>query len=144
MKNVWRSIIEFNVPSEIGNERMVVDRVAAEARNYISGEPLEKLKTAVAEATLNAIEHGNQSRAELPVSVNLLISETAIAVRISDEGGDQPIPEHTSPDLEKKLAGLETPRGWGLFLIRNMVDEINITYDNGRHTVELLIYQNQN
>ena len=27
------------------------------------------------------------------------------------------------PDLEAKLAGLQTPRGWGLFLIGNMVDE---------------------
>jgi anti-sigma regulatory factor (Ser/Thr protein kinase) len=144
MNSLMHSIAEFIVPSEIGNERLVVDNIAALAGKYLSGESLERLKTAVGEATLNAIEHGNQNRAELPVSIELLVSDIAIAVRISDEGGNQLIPEHTSPDLEKKLAGLETPRGWGLFLIKNMVDEVNISSDGVHHTLELLIYRNQN
>ena len=43
------------------------------------------------------------------------------------------------PDLEAKLAGEQTPRGWGLFLIKSMVDEMHVINENDLHTVELLI-----
>ena len=43
-------------------------------------------------------------------------------------------------DLEAKLAGLQTPRGWGLFLIENMVDEMNVLSDEVHHTIELVVY----
>ena len=39
-----------------------------------------------------------------------------------------------------KLAELQTPRGWGLFLIKNMVDEMHVTNDVDHHTVELIVY----
>ena len=62
-----------------------------------------------------------------------------MAVRISDQGGGQPATETEDPDLEAKLAGQQSPRGWGLFLIKNMVDEMNITEDGAVHTVELVV-----
>jgi anti-sigma regulatory factor (Ser/Thr protein kinase) len=44
-----------------------------------------------------------------------------------------------APDIDAKLAGLQSPRGWGLFLIRNMVDELNTSSDDRHHTVELVV-----
>ena len=43
-------------------------------------------KTAVAEAAMNAIEHGNDGRAELPVDVEVVVSGGVLTVRITDEG----------------------------------------------------------
>jgi anti-sigma regulatory factor (Ser/Thr protein kinase) len=101
---------------------------------------LERLKTAVAEATMNAMEHGNGYRAEVPVSIEVLRSGRELAVRITDRGGS-PVPETAeAPDLEAKLEGLQTPRGWGLFLIKNMVDEMHISSDGAHHTVELVLH----
>ena len=101
---------------------------------------LERLKTAVAEATMNAIEHGNQNRAELPVVVRVLSTDETLSVQIRDQGGTREIPEHPqTPDLEAKLAGLQSPRGWGLFLIKNMVDDMNFTSGDQHHTVELIV-----
>ena len=34
-----------------------------------------------------------------------------------------------APDIERKLAGEQKPRGWGLFLIKNMVDSMDVTSD---------------
>ena len=45
------------------------------------------------------------------------------------------------PDLDAKLAGMQSPRGWGLFLIRNMVDELHTTTDEVHHTVELVMHR---
>jgi anti-sigma regulatory factor (Ser/Thr protein kinase) len=132
---------EFEIPSEPGNER----RAIALVENAVQGlelplAQLERLKTAVGEATMNAIEHGNQNRAELPVVVRVLATDTNLAVQIRDQGGARAIPTNPqTPDLEAKLAGLQSPRGWGLFLIKNMVDELHVTSDDRHHTVELIV-----
>jgi anti-sigma regulatory factor (Ser/Thr protein kinase) len=117
-----------------------MERVAASIRNVdLTGRRLERLKTAVAEATMNAIEHGNQGHAELPVRLEVSTSDGHLVVRITDLGGGRVIPEATTPDLEAKLAGLQKPRGWGLFLIKNMVDDVRVTSDERHHTVELIM-----
>jgi anti-sigma regulatory factor (Ser/Thr protein kinase) len=133
-------ITEFEVPSEMGNERLVMDRVVDAVADSLSGETLERLKTAVSEAAMNAIEHGNKGRSEVPVSVQVLGSGGGVRVRITDRGGGPEEPDTDTPDLEAKLAGLQDPRGWGLFLIKNMVDEMYVTNDGEFHTIELVIH----
>jgi anti-sigma regulatory factor (Ser/Thr protein kinase) len=44
------------------------------------------------------------------------------------------------PDLEAKLAGTQTQRGWGLFLIQTMVDEVRVSGNPDHHTIELVMY----
>jgi serine phosphatase RsbU (regulator of sigma subunit)/anti-sigma regulatory factor (Ser/Thr protein kinase) len=139
----WRHLAEFSLPSQPGNERLAAERVAAAAAELdLPPQRLERLKTAVAEATMNAMEHGNHYQPELPVSIRVLHSAAlaALAVRITDQGGGQPIPDPETPDLEAKLAGLQSPRGWGLFLIEKMVDEMHVTSDATHHTIELILY----
>jgi len=132
-------VAQFTIASEPGNERAAMRRIGEEAQPYLPPMKLEQLKTAVAEATLNAIEHGNHNQPELDVAIQLVVTDRELTVRISDHGGDQVIPEVTSPNLERKLAGLESPRGWGLFLIRNLVDEARITNQSDRHTMVLVM-----
>ncbi|HWL48844.1 MAG TPA: ATP-binding protein, partial [Acidimicrobiia bacterium] len=100
---------------------------------------LERLKTAVGETVMNAIEHGNENRSELDVDVQVCANEEAVSVLVSDQGGDRLIPEATVPDLDAKIAGEQTPRGWGLFLIEKMVDEVRSTSDGATHTIELVM-----
>ena len=135
-----RVLDTFEIPSVPGTERQAMERVAASVRDVgFPARRLERLKTAVAEATMNAIEHGNQGRAELAVRVEVIAMDAQVIVRITDHGGGREIPEATHPDLEAKLAGLQKPRGWGLFLIKNMVDELRVTSDERHHTVELVM-----
>ncbi len=132
--------VGFSIASEPGNEREVSERVA-EAVAPLGLEParLERLKTAVAEAAMNAIEHGNESRSELPVDVAVRASAAELVVAVSDRGGEREIPEAEEPDLEAKLEGLQKPRGWGLYLIRNMVDDVRVSSDGNRHSIELVM-----
>ena len=131
---------KFAIPSEEGNERIAIAKVSA-AVEELGLEParLERLKTAVGETVMNAIEHGNENRAELDVDVQVCANEQSVSVLVSDQGGDRLIPEATVPDLEAKLAGEQTPRGWGLFLIEKMVDEVRSTSDGATHTIELVM-----
>ncbi len=137
----WKALGAFSLASKAGNERVAMDRVAGEAAKYLSEHQLERLRTAVAEAVLNAIEHGNRGREELPVNVEILLSDRDLLVRIRDEGTESPIPENTAPNLEAKLAGGEPSRGWGLFLVRNMVDEVRVVSDDGHHVLEMVVHR---
>lgn len=134
----WTMLAEFETPSGEGNEREVMERVAEAARNILPASRLEKLKTAVAEATMNAMEHGNKNNPDLPVHVEVKASPRLLSVHITDEGGSVPIPDNPAPDLNAKLEGMQSPRGWGLFLIKQFVDELNIITDEEHHTVELI------
>lgn len=130
----------FSLPSKPGNEREALARVAdAVAGCALSDDQRERLKTAVAEATMNAIEHGNRNQPELMVDVTVLDEASRIAVTVTDDGGSPEEIGPTHPDLDLKLAGLQTPRGWGLFLIKSMVDEVEQTTKGGRHTVRLVM-----
>jgi serine/threonine-protein kinase RsbW len=138
----WRVLAELSVPSEPGNERRATEEVAKAVSGLgLPEKTLERLKTAVAEATMNAMEHGNRYNPEVPVEIRLLSSDTDLFVRITDQGGSPvPTPDKEVPDLEAKLEGMQTPRGWGLFLIKNMVDEMHITSDQVHHTVGLVMH----
>ena len=116
-----------------------MDQVAAAAADSMPADRLERLKTAVAEATMNAMEHGNQYHPDMPVRIWVDESHSAVRVRIVDQGGGQFMGEAATPDLEAKLAGLQSPRGWGLFLIQAMVDEMHVSSDDHHHTVELVM-----
>jgi len=103
----------------------------------LTAKQTDRLKTAVGESTMNAIEHGNGFQADLPAHLAVLATDAMLRVRILDHGGDQIIPAAETPDLDAKLAGLQSPRGWGLFLIKNMVDEMKVDTDSEHHIIEL-------
>ncbi|MFL5672540.1 MAG: SpoIIE family protein phosphatase [Chloroflexota bacterium] len=129
----------FSIPGEEGNERLAMDRVAAAVDGLgLAPARLERLKTAVSEAAMNAIEYGSQGQADVPVDVEVETTAESIVVRITDRGLSGTVPDDAeAPDIERKLAGEQKPRGWGLFLIRNMVDSMDVTSDGGTQTVTL-------
>ena len=136
-----RTLAELSIPSEPGNERRATEEVARAVSGLgLPQRTLERLKTAVAEATMNAMEHGNRYDPEVPVTIRVLSSDRAVFVRITDQGGSPGSEPHKEvPDIEAKLAGTQTPRGWGLFLIQNMVDELRVSGNPDHHTVELVV-----
>ena len=137
-----RTLAELSIPSEPGNERQASEQVARAVSGLgLPEKTLERLKTAVAEATMNAMEHGNRYNPNIPVKIQVWLLKERLLVRIIDRGGSPPpSPNAQRPDLEAKLEGKQTPRGWGLFLIRNMVDDMRVSGNPDHHTVELITY----
>ena len=86
---------------------------------------------------MNAIEHGNRNDPSLKLRIAVAASDVQLTVRITDHGGDRTIPAAETPNVAAKLEGRESPRGWGLFLIEQMVDGIRHERDSARHTLEL-------
>ena len=135
------AVTSFSLPGEQGNEREAMDRVAAAVADLgIPEDRLERLKTAVSEAAMNAIEYGSQGREDVPFDVDVAVTADEIVVRVTDRALSGPVPsEHEAPDIDRKLAGEQKPRGWGLFLIEHMVDAMDVSIDDvaGTQTVTL-------
>jgi serine phosphatase RsbU (regulator of sigma subunit)/anti-sigma regulatory factor (Ser/Thr protein kinase) len=136
-------LLTLHVPSEPGGERDVVDRVGEAALDAgMAWDRVQRLRTAVGETVGNAIEHGNRYDPALTVEVVVHAVDGGVQVRVSDRGGafELPAPD-AEPDLDAKLAEEQTPRGWGLFLVRHMVDAVDTLPppddDPDRHTVVL-------
>jgi anti-sigma regulatory factor (Ser/Thr protein kinase) len=89
---------------------------------------------------MNAIEYGSAGDPGIPVRIRVETRPSELQVHIADAGLGGAIPDPSEaeiPDLEAKLAGLQKPRGWGLFLIQQMVDRVEIVRDGERQTVIL-------
>lgn len=135
------TLMQFDLPSQPGNERQAAGKVLESlVGTGLSAARLQRLETAVAEATMNAMEHGNHYQVEVPVHIQVLRSPDRVVVRVIDHGNGDEAHSAETPDLDAKLAGLQSPRGWGLFLIQKMVDEMNIIGDNEHHVIELVIH----
>jgi serine phosphatase RsbU (regulator of sigma subunit)/CHASE1-domain containing sensor protein/anti-sigma regulatory factor (Ser/Thr protein kinase) len=136
-----RVLTDFTLPSEPGNERPAMEKVAEAVQKLpLSEQRLERLKTAVAEVTMNAMEHGNRYDPEVPVHIQVWLLKESLLVRIIDRGsGPLSSLPGKGPDLEAKLGNAQTPRGWGMFLIERMVDEVRVSGNPDHHTVELVM-----
>ncbi len=136
----WRSLGRGAIESRPGNEREAIQRVRDALRNVsLAQNRFEALMTAVGEATMNAMEHGNGYQPGVPVQVETLLASHAVMVRITDQGGSFTLTEIEAPDLAAKLSGLQSPRGRGLFLIERLVDEARVINEGDEHTIALLM-----
>ena len=101
---------------------------------------VERLRAALAETTMNAMEHGNNDDPEVAVKIQVWLLKQRLLVRITNRGsGPPPSPTAQAPDLQAKLRGAQTPRGWGLFLVESKVDEVRISGNPDHHTIALVI-----
>ena len=131
---------ELHVPSVLGNEKVAMEFAASIAKQLdFPPDRIEDLKTAVAEACLNAIEHGNKMDASTKVGISLTIAGGRLQVAIQDEG--KGIGQVPTPDIETQVEGKTDPRGWGIFLIKNLMDEVSFeSTPEGRNVVKMIIH----
>jgi serine/threonine-protein kinase RsbW len=122
MKN--GSFVQVRLPSELGFEKVAMSTAASMAALMgFSADRIDDLKTAVAEACINAIEHGNQLNSSLTVGVVLSTTDDQLEVKVIDDGSGVGASSAASPNIDRKILGEEDPRGLGMFLIQSLVDE---------------------
>jgi serine/threonine-protein kinase RsbW len=131
--------VAVSLPNKLGYERVAMDCSASLGRIAGLGkERIEDLKTAVSEACLNAIEHGNKGRTDARVIVTMNYRDDAFSVSVMDEGkGIRKMPK--APDIEKKIEKLETPRGLGIYLMKQLTDQVDFNAQGDGHVVRMVI-----
>ena len=116
--------IEISLPNQLGYERIAMACSASFAKMLgLSPERIEDLKTIVAEAAINAMQHGNKERPDARVTVLMSFKDDTIHVAVKDEGEGikEVLPD---PDIERIVNNLDPPIGFGTFLIRELADEV--------------------
>lgn len=132
-------VVEIYIPSELGYEKIPMAAAATVAyRMGFSQDRIDDLKTAVSEAVTNAIEHGNQSNVEIKVLVELTIQDNALTLNVVDQGR-QPIPAISEERPDRP--GHEG--GWGMFLIKQLMDEVAVVAKPGRNEMRMVIHLEQ-
>jgi len=116
--------IEISLPNQIGYERIAMACSESFAKMLgLSLERIEDLKTIVAEAAINAMQHGNKERPDTRVTVSMTFKDDTIHIAVMDEGDG--VKELTpTPDIERIVNELDPPVGFGTFLIRELADQV--------------------
>jgi serine/threonine-protein kinase RsbW len=100
-----------------------------------SRDTLAEVRLAVVEACLNALEYGSGDiEVELTAHAD---GSPWIEVRIIDHGPGFDPHAVPRPQLRAKL-GAERKRGWGLELMRRLMDEVEISSRPGRTQVRMV------
>lgn len=133
-------VVKLILPSTIGYERIAMSSVASFAAmcNFPPGR-IEDLKTVVAEAAINAMQHGNKWRPDAEVHIRFYFFNDAIQISVTDEG--EGIKEVVPwPDIDRIVEQLDPPVGFGVYLIRQLADEVefNAAAENG-HCLKMVI-----
>lgn len=130
---------EIHLPSTQGAEKIAMDFAGKVAKSMkFPADRIEDLKTAVAEACMNAIEHGNKLDAATRVGIRLTLDNGRLQVTVQDKGSG--IGKIRAPDLDSRIEGKTDPRGWGIFLIENLMDEVTFESTAEGNVVKMIIY----
>lgn len=136
MKHKCLRKVEISIPSELGYEKTVMAAVTDLAQKMdFSTERIDNLKTALSEAVINAIEHGNQLKAELGVQTIACLETEGLVLKVVDQARC-PLPSLPAFRVERA-----DNRGWGLLLIQNLMDEVKAITTPGRNELQMIMYR---
>ncbi|RAP73903.1 ATP-binding SpoIIE family protein phosphatase [Paenibacillus montanisoli] len=114
---------EWSLRSKLGEERIVALKLGDWIQErWPESDIKEDVQSAVCEAMINAIEHGNKLQSNKCVTVIAQIGGMLSVCRIYDEGGGYyPKLSRDETEMRRKLES-EDPRGWGLVMIDSLAD----------------------
>ncbi|MBN1889116.1 MAG: ATP-binding protein [Thermoflexales bacterium] len=131
--------MEIHIPSEYGYEKVAMASAAAVAKRMgFSPDRIDDLKTAVAEACLNALEHGNELDVSTKVMIVMTAQESGLEVHVTD-AGKQPMP-NTLPQPSDQPG----ERHRGIFIIKHLMDEVEFSsMPTGGNQIRMVIHMNK-
>lgn len=136
-------VVELRLPSRLGYEKVAMDAAASLARRMgFEDERVEALRTAIAEAVTNAIEHGNAHEETMRVTVLLTLRPDELVIDVADQGRKLLDSEQTlaTPTIEDAFSKPDKG-GWGIWLIRSLMDEVEFsTAPGGGNQIRMVIH----
>ena len=126
-------VVELEIPS--APEYVAIVRHAVEGiarRMEFDLAQIEDLKLAVGEACTNAIRHGCPQPDTSNVQIRCIVANDGLLVEIRNGIADCCFPGvPANPDLQRE-------GGLGLYLIRQLVDEVDFQWDDHTAVVKML------
>lgn len=122
MKEGYTLIDSLTIPSDVSKLPVVESLIDTVCQSIgVHEDVYGNVLIAVTEAVNNAIIHGNKNDVSLNVGVNVFDAPVSFCFNVSDTGNGfdyDSLPDPTSPE------NLEKENGRGVFLMRNLADEV--------------------
>ena len=138
--NLNERVVKIILPNTIGYERIAMASLASFAKMFdFPSDRIEDLKTVVAEAAINAMQHGNKGRMDALVTIATSFKDDALRISVIDEGDgiNEVLPK---PDIDRIIDELDPPSGFGVFLIQELADEVEFNADSDEgHCLRMII-----
>ena len=126
--------VKIQIPSLIENIRVIESFIDNSKDEFeFEDDIYGNIMVAVTESVNNAIRHGNKFDKDKNVYLTLQVEDNKLLFEVEDEGSGfdyENLPDPTAPE------NLESPGGRGIFLMRNLCDEVN--FDNNGKKVRLI------
>ena len=86
------------------------------------------------------MEHGNNYDPSKSIVVTYGCKDNNMIVTVKDSGSGNVHPDFRRPDVEEQVKKFKIERmgGWGLFLMKSLVDEVDISGSEGKGTTAIL------
>ncbi len=135
--------MDKNIPAEVElvipilpSMELAATKTAQAVADYLDldEEKTAEVTMALIEACINAFEHGKG--AENNVYIRFILEEEALIIEIKDKGKGFDSEKVEKPDIDKKLHS-KSKRGWGLQLMRELMDEVVIESSDTGTTIKM-------
>tara|TARA_B100001059_G_scaffold235239_1_gene280227 strand:+ start:601 stop:1023 length:423 start_codon:yes stop_codon:yes gene_type:complete len=101
----------------------------------LSEEKAGEISMAIIEACINAFEHSNSKE---EIFIHFIISDDNLTVKVIDQGIGFDATQVAVPDIENKINSKERKRGWGIMLIKELMDYVHFTSDASGTTLTMV------
>lgn len=135
--------MEKNIPAEIElvipimpSMELAASKTAQAVADYLDldEEKTAEVTMALIEACINAFEHGKGT--DNNVYIKFILQKDALIIEIKDKGKGFDTTNVELPEIEKKIHS-KRKRGWGLQLMRELMDEVVIDSDATGTTIKM-------
>lgn len=136
MADQLHSLRILSATRNLGKVRRFVARHAREVG--FSDQVVEYVTLAVDEACSNVIRHAYAGDKNGPVEIDILVEPKVFTVTIRDEGSAFEPDTYQPPDLESSVRS-RRPGGYGIFMMRKLMDKVHYHSDGLHNEVRLSI-----
>jgi|TARA_B110000977_G_scaffold16164_2_gene19790 serine/threonine-protein kinase RsbW len=101
----------------------------------LSEEQSDEISMALIEACINAFEH---SETKNEIYIHFMISDNELTIKVIDKGKGFDASKIKIPEIENKINTKERKRGWGLMLIKELMDSVDFESDHTGTTLTMV------
>jgi anti-sigma regulatory factor (Ser/Thr protein kinase) len=125
-----------NDTDEVNNLLKVVN-VFLEPRHF-SANIITAINLVIEESLINTIQHGFDDENEHLISLQITLNKDEVVLRFEDDAKEfNPL---ATPRMEKSEALLDSSKGLGIHLVRNMMNAMTYFRENNKNILEIWIY----
>ena len=126
--------VELKLPI-LKNMELIATQTAEVVSKHmnLSDEKSAEISMALIEACINAFEH---SETKEDIYIHFIISDEKLTIKVIDKGVGFDASSIELPNIDQKITD-QRKRGWGLMLIKELMDKVDYESDNTGTTLTM-------